>query len=83
MIRLHRGLVSSLRKALFKALGVVVIAVMLGSTAVKAQGNPAESPDELNRQIRELYSSGKYDQAIPSGASSIRPLAMRTPRSLS
>jgi tetratricopeptide (TPR) repeat protein len=38
---------------------------MLGSTAVKAQGNAAAIPDELNRQILELYSSGKYEQAIP------------------
>jgi tetratricopeptide (TPR) repeat protein len=68
MIPLRRGLVSSLQNPLFKALGVVVIAViavMLGSTAVKAQGNPAEIPDEFIRQFLELYSSGKYEQAIP------------------
>jgi tetratricopeptide (TPR) repeat protein len=65
MIRLRRGVVNSLRNALFKTLGVVVIAGMLGSTAVNAQGNPAETPAELNRQALELYSSGKYEQAIP------------------
>ena len=59
---------SSRWNTLFKAFGVVVIAVMLGSTAVKAQGNPAETPDEQIRQLLELYSlysSGKYEQAIP------------------
>ena len=65
MIRLQRGLVSSLRKAMSNALGVVVIAVMLGSGAVNAQGNAAETPAELNQQVLELYSSGKYEQAIP------------------
>jgi len=45
----------------------MVIAVMLGSgaVAVKAQGHPTETSAELNRQVLELYSSGKYEQAIP------------------
>jgi tetratricopeptide (TPR) repeat protein len=65
MIRLWRGLVSSLRNALFKMPGAMIIAVMLGSTVVKAQGNSAETPAELNRQLLKLYLSGQYEQAIP------------------
>jgi tetratricopeptide repeat protein len=65
MIRLRRGVVNSLRNALFKMLGAMIIAVMLVSGAVKAQGHSTETPAELNRQVLELYSSGKYEQAIP------------------
>ena len=43
----------------------MIIAVMLVSGAVKAQGHSTETPAELNRQVLELYSSGKYEQAIP------------------
>jgi hypothetical protein len=48
MIRLWRGVVSSLRNALFKMSGAMIIPVMLVFGAVKAQGHSTETPAELN-----------------------------------